>query len=384
MNVSARISDGLARRVAMSQAIRRVMTWVLPVPAPATTSSGPSPWVTARSCSGLSPPSSASRPAGGSPSMTVGASGRSRPRQAAGRAGRLPAGPGPSHGICGESGATVVEAMAGIRLLLVTACLSDRDPGSCGGPAWRLGKRKTKGLGLLGRERGIGLTRDDRLRVEPRSRSGVEAADHEAVAVAVGERQGEALVAARLLERIEPYETNPLNRPTRIRLEDRRARRQLVQLAGDRQDLVEVSVEDCLEAAALRAPRDTVEPAPQARLATRLDSDDDEKEQNDDEKADDDGAEIGGDESVQIDRTVLPAGVGSGLLGGAESSRCHAPRTGIAADAILRGFHRSSPRRHLQPMAKRSRTGGRPASVGPCSEPPRDPRGPDRPARQDR
>ena len=32
MKVRARISDGLARRVAMSQAIRRVMTWVLPVP----------------------------------------------------------------------------------------------------------------------------------------------------------------------------------------------------------------------------------------------------------------------------------------------------------------------------------------------------------------
>ena len=62
MNVSARISDGLARRVAISQAIRRVMTWVLPVPAPATTSRGPLPWVTARSWSGLRPPSSASSP----------------------------------------------------------------------------------------------------------------------------------------------------------------------------------------------------------------------------------------------------------------------------------------------------------------------------------
>ena len=39
------------------------MTWVLPVPAPATTSSGPSPCVTARRWSGLSPSSSApSRP----------------------------------------------------------------------------------------------------------------------------------------------------------------------------------------------------------------------------------------------------------------------------------------------------------------------------------
>ena len=48
----------------MSQAIRRVMTCVLPVPAPATTSSGPSPWMTALRCSGLSPSSSCSVPVG--------------------------------------------------------------------------------------------------------------------------------------------------------------------------------------------------------------------------------------------------------------------------------------------------------------------------------
>src|SRR5262245_60749999 len=39
----------------MSQAIRRVMTVVLPVPAPATISSGPVSWVTARRCASLSP-----------------------------------------------------------------------------------------------------------------------------------------------------------------------------------------------------------------------------------------------------------------------------------------------------------------------------------------
>ena len=47
VKVSARISDGFARFSAISQAMRRVMTVVLPVPAPATISSGPSPWVTA-------------------------------------------------------------------------------------------------------------------------------------------------------------------------------------------------------------------------------------------------------------------------------------------------------------------------------------------------
>jgi len=47
VKVSARICDGRARFSAISQAMRRVMTVVLPVPAPATISSGPSPCVTA-------------------------------------------------------------------------------------------------------------------------------------------------------------------------------------------------------------------------------------------------------------------------------------------------------------------------------------------------
>ena len=47
VKVRARISDGRARCSAISQAMRRVSTVVLPVPAPATTSSGPVPWVTA-------------------------------------------------------------------------------------------------------------------------------------------------------------------------------------------------------------------------------------------------------------------------------------------------------------------------------------------------
>ena len=47
VKVRARISDGFARFSAISQAILRVMTVVLPVPAPATISSGPSPCVTA-------------------------------------------------------------------------------------------------------------------------------------------------------------------------------------------------------------------------------------------------------------------------------------------------------------------------------------------------
>jgi hypothetical protein len=47
VKVSARISSGRAFFWAMSQAIRRVMAVVLPVPAPATIRRGPASWVTA-------------------------------------------------------------------------------------------------------------------------------------------------------------------------------------------------------------------------------------------------------------------------------------------------------------------------------------------------
>src|SRR5919106_5997904 len=53
VNVIARISPGRARPVAISHAIRWVSTRVLPEPAPAITSSGPSPWVTASRWAGL-------------------------------------------------------------------------------------------------------------------------------------------------------------------------------------------------------------------------------------------------------------------------------------------------------------------------------------------
>ena len=55
VKVSARICSGRARLVAMSQAMRRVTTCVLPVPGPASTSRGPSPWVTAWRCWRSSP-----------------------------------------------------------------------------------------------------------------------------------------------------------------------------------------------------------------------------------------------------------------------------------------------------------------------------------------
>src|SRR5262245_31029460 len=55
VKVSARISSGRARRVAMRYAMRRVRTVVLPVPAPATIRRGPWSWVTASTWAGFRP-----------------------------------------------------------------------------------------------------------------------------------------------------------------------------------------------------------------------------------------------------------------------------------------------------------------------------------------
>jgi len=257
------------------------------------------------------------------------------------------------------------EAMLASCRLLVTGCLSDRDPGPRGTPTRRRSERETKGLGLLGRERRIGPTGNDCLGVEARSGSRMQAADDEPVAIPVGEGKGETLVAAGLLERIEPNEADPLDRPARLRLENRRPRRQLVELSGDGQYLVEVGVEDRLEAAALCAAGDSIEAAPQTRLAPRQHRRDHEEEQNEDDEADDDRAQIRGDESVQIDRTVLRQASEAGTRPSSESSRCHPPRTTMAADAILRGFHRSSLGGISNHMAKRSRIGGRPGQRRP-------------------
>jgi hypothetical protein len=76
----------------------------------------------------------------------------------------------------------------------------------------------------------------------------VEAADDEAVTARVEKREREALVAARLLERVEPHEPDTLQRPPRAALENGGARRQLVELASDLVDLLEVRIEDRLDA----------------------------------------------------------------------------------------------------------------------------------------
>ena len=79
--------------------------------------------------------------------------------------------------------------------------------------------------GLLLGEVGVGAARGDGLRVDARAGARVQAREDPAVALRVEQGQGEALVAAGLLERVVADQADPLERPQLRRLEDRRPRR---------------------------------------------------------------------------------------------------------------------------------------------------------------
>src|SRR5207247_8948623 len=102
----------------------------------------------------------------------------------------------------------------------VTPCLSGWSRDAVAAPARlrRPRRRRREGepqrLALLVRQRAIRPPLGDRLGIDTRPRPGMEAADHEPRPGGVGEGEGEALVPAGVLERVEPDETDPLDRPT--------------------------------------------------------------------------------------------------------------------------------------------------------------------------
>jgi hypothetical protein len=198
----------------------------------------------------------------------------------------------------------------------------------------------------------------------------MEAADDEPVTSEIGHGQREALVTARVLERVEPDETDPLDRPAPVRLQDRGFRRQLIELAGDRVDLVEMGIEDGLEAAPVRIASDPVEAATEPAQAASLGEDRQEEHEKDDHQRGDDRSDIGRDQGVEVDlgvsdrrRTQWFRGAPS-LTGGQPPEtrpvgRCYPPR--VPANPAHGGVP--------NPMAKRSRIGGRPGQRRPIQRP---------------
>ena len=129
----------------------------------------------------------------------------------------------------------------------------------------------------------------------------MQAAHDEPVTRQVGHSQGEALVAAGVLERVEPDEPDSLDGPPTVRLEDRRSGGELVELARDRIDLVEVGVEDRLEAPTVRVPGDPIEAPAQAAKSARLDEDGEKEHEHDDGQTDDDHSDGRRDQAVEVD-----------------------------------------------------------------------------------
>ena len=148
-------------------------------------------------------------------------------------------------------------------------------------------------------------TVDDRLRVDAGAGARVEAAQDESAAPRVQQRECEALVPPGVLERIEPDERDLLEGPFRRRLEQGRTDGHLIELAGDGEDLLEMGIEDGLQASSVRSPGQAVESSRQATGPPEEEEDADEEDDDSAAEPDDDGAEIRFDEVDEVDRKVL-------------------------------------------------------------------------------
>jgi hypothetical protein len=164
------------------------------------------------------------------------------------------------------------------------------------------------GLRFLGRKCAVGLATGQGLGIDPRPVPCVKAAHDEPVPVCVEQRQGEALVATRLLERIEANETDTTQRLLALGLEDGRSSGKLVQLGSHRVDLVDVGVEDPLEAPSPLSAGQSLQPVAQPADPASLDDDDEEEEHDEQTDSADEGSDVRLDERVEIDGSAPPAG----------------------------------------------------------------------------
>jgi hypothetical protein len=188
-----------------------------------------------------------------------------------------------------------------------------RSPHNARGRGGRQGKPQR--LPLLVRQRAIGRSVRDALRVDPGAGSRMETAEDETGPAGIGQGEREALVPARVLEGVEPDETDALHSSPSDGFEYRRPRRQVVDLGGNRIDTIEMGVEHAMQTRPVDTPGDGVEPATQATDLAR--------DQQQEEKQDEDGRsepDHGRTEhrrhgGIEVDRGVLRTG-GSGDAAG--------------------------------------------------------------------
>lgn len=214
-------------------------------------------------------------------------------------------------------------------------------------------ERLAQGLRLLVRQGRLGPALTDGLRVHARAGARVEAVEHEAVTRRVDDGERKALVATGVVEGVVADESDSTERAPDVALERRGPGRDVVEVAGDASDPVEMLAEHGLEAALVAAAGQRLQAAAEPRDPAREDADDDEQDDDGDRQDAAQEPGVGRDERLQIDRTGPPA-IGPSLAGGLRPGR----RVGGPAGA--RWY--PSP-----PMAKRTRydsraTGRRPAA----------------------
>ena len=169
------------------------------------------------------------------------------------------------------------------------------------------GRRLSDRRALLLGQGGVRPARRVRPWRRPASRRAMQAGQDPAVAVGVEQRQGEALVAAGLLERVVAHEADPAEGRPRCRLQGRGPRR-----SGRRrpcETAKTLSRWASRTASRLRPSDPRVRPSSRRRAGRSAPCHEgqDEGEQDDPEDRDDDG-QVVADERVEIDRTA-PSGM---------------------------------------------------------------------------
>jgi hypothetical protein len=133
----------------------------------------------------------------------------------------------------------------------------------------------------------------------------VEAAHHEAVAVRIEDRQGEALVPPGVLERIEADERDAAEGAAEIALEARRPGLEAVDVLNDLVHAREVRAEHPLEARSVLAPGEARQPPRQRTRPAEQDERDEHEKEDDRTERPEDRYEVLADERVEVDARVL-------------------------------------------------------------------------------
>ena len=120
----------------------------------------------------------------------------------------------------------------------------------------------------------------------------------------VEEGEREALVAAGVLERVEPDEPDAGERQLQVALEDRGPGLDGVDVPDDLVDTCQVGLEDGLEASLVAAAGEGRKPGPQATDPASLDDREDEEQERRDREPADDRSEVVADDCVEVDGRV--------------------------------------------------------------------------------